>query len=289
MAGDWIKMRVNLDTDPAVFELAAELALDELSVVGRLWKVWAWADQHCVDGNAVGVTGVTLDRIVGVTGFAAALRKVGWLEGDDGLLVFPHFDRHNGQTAKKRGLTANRVARFRNAAGVTNALAEKRREEHKTLSAQAVVLPDKQTVLAFAPTIGVPENVAEAWFEETNARPLTPEGAWTDRAGRPIRVWQSALRAWGVKWVANESRALGSVSGRSQVATGKESVWSLEKRVDEAQKEIERLKANPSNKVFAEDSWERRLKPEVQSRVEELRQKIDAWRRQLRQEEPANV
>jgi len=283
MAGDWIKMRVNLDTDPAVFDIAAELGQDELSVVGRLWKLWSWADQHCLDGNAVGVTGVTLDRMVGVTGFAAALRKVGWLEGQDGALLFPNFDRHNGQTAKKRGLTAARVAKHRNARSVTTALPEKSRvEKNKTPSPAAVDLPEKATVLAFAPTIGVPENVAEAWFEETNARPLAPDGSWTDRNGRPIRLWQSALRSWGVKWAANEHRP---ASAARPGAGGKESVWSLEKRVEEAVKEIDRLKSNPANKVFVEDSWDRRLKPEIQKRVDELKAKINGWRSQLRQEE----
>ncbi len=284
MGGDWIKMRVNLDTDPAVFEMAAELGQDELSVVGRLWKIWSWADQHCVDGNAVGVTGVTLDRIVGVTGFAAALRKVGWLQGEEGMLVFPHFERHNGQTAKKRGLTAARVAKFRNARGVTDALSEKRRvEKNKTPSpaAVAVDLVEKATVLAFAPTIGVPDNVAEAWFEETNARPLAPDGSWTDRNGRPIRVWQSALRSWGVKWAANEHRP---ASAARPSFGGKESVWSLEKRVEEAVKQIDRLKANPTNKTFTDDSWERRLKPEIQLQVDDLKSKIKGWRSKLREE-----
>lgn len=116
----WIKMRVNLDTDPAVISIASRLKLPELHVVGLLWKVWAWADQHTESGNAVCVTHVTLDRFTGVTGFANALRKAGWLTGKDHALTFPNFDRHNGASAKLRGKTAKRVANFRNAKGVTN-------------------------------------------------------------------------------------------------------------------------------------------------------------------------
>lgn len=113
-------MRVNLDTDPAVIGIATRLKLPELHVIGLLWKVWAWADQHTESGNAVSVTNVTLDRFTGVTGFANALRKVGWLTGKDNALTFPNFARHNGATAKLRGKTAKRVANFRNAKGVTN-------------------------------------------------------------------------------------------------------------------------------------------------------------------------
>ena len=135
MAGDWIKMRINLDTNPHVLAIAADLGLHPLHVVGMLWKVWAWADSHSLDGNALRVTDVTLDRFVDRTGFALSLRKVGWLEGRDGLLTFPRFAEHNGQTAKKRAETQERVSRHRNANRVTDvtqkALPEKRREEKR--------------------------------------------------------------------------------------------------------------------------------------------------------------
>jgi hypothetical protein len=133
MAGDWIKMRTNLDTDPRVIDIATRLGITELQVVGMLWKVWSWADAHTLDGNAIRVTDVTLDRFTLVTGFADALRKVGWLEGRDGLLSFPRFAEHNGQTAKNRAETKERVAKHRNAKTVTDVtqkpLPEKRREE----------------------------------------------------------------------------------------------------------------------------------------------------------------
>jgi hypothetical protein len=133
MAGDWIKMRTNLDTDPRVIDIATRLGVSELQVVGMLWKVWSWADAHTLDGNAIRVTDVTLDRFTLVTGFADALRKVGWLEGRDGLLTFPRFAEHNGQTAKNRAETKERVAKHRNAKSVTDVtpkpLPEKRREE----------------------------------------------------------------------------------------------------------------------------------------------------------------
>lgn len=129
MAGDWIKMRTNLDTDPRVLQIAEDLGLSELQVVGCLWKLWSWADEHTLDGNAVSVTEALLDRFTGVTGFAKSLRKVGWLEGEDRDLSFPRFDEHNGKTAKNRAQTKKRVEKSRNAPSVTKALPEKRREE----------------------------------------------------------------------------------------------------------------------------------------------------------------
>ena len=133
MAGDWIKMRTNLDTDPRVIEIAVGLDVPELHVVGCLWKLWAWADQHTLDGNNICVTRVTLDRFTGLPGFAEMLRKVGWLAGRDGALTFPRFAEHNGQTAKKRAETTERVRKHRNTKSVTDvtrkALPEKRRED----------------------------------------------------------------------------------------------------------------------------------------------------------------
>jgi hypothetical protein len=135
MAGDWIKMRTNLDTDWRVIEMAGHLGIPELHVVGCLWKLWTWADQHTLDGNAIRVTSVTLDRFTGVTGFAEALRKVGWLDGRDNALSFPRFAEHNGHTAKNRAETNKRVAKHRNANAVTGVtqkpLPEKRREEKR--------------------------------------------------------------------------------------------------------------------------------------------------------------
>lgn len=132
MSGDWIKMRTNLDTDPRVVGIAERLGVTEFEVVGCLWKVWAWADEHSLDGNAISVTSVTLERITRVApGFMSALIDVGWLLESDGKITFPRFDEHNGNTAKSRALTQKRVKRHRNVESVTPALPEKRREDIK--------------------------------------------------------------------------------------------------------------------------------------------------------------
>lgn len=137
MAGDWIKMRTNLDADPRVVKIADTLGKPELYVVGMLWKVWSWADAHTLDGNGICVTSVTLDRFTGVKGFAKSLEEVGWLEEKNGKISFPRFGEHNGKTAKKRMETYERVKKHRNEKSVTEvtqkelqkALQEETREE----------------------------------------------------------------------------------------------------------------------------------------------------------------
>ncbi|WP_425327874.1 DnaT-like ssDNA-binding domain-containing protein [Pseudomonas nitroreducens] len=113
MAGDWIKMRTALADDPAVIAMADRLGLDEFSVVGRLHHLWSWADSQSRDGHAVGVTVRWLNRHVRCDGFAEALAHVGWLTIDDAGISFPNFDRHNGESAKARGLAKNRKEKQR--------------------------------------------------------------------------------------------------------------------------------------------------------------------------------
>ncbi len=129
MAGDWIKIDIATPDKPEIDKMATILKLDHDSVLGKCVRVWIWADLQSVDGNALSVTETFLDRLTYCSGFASALRQVGWLCGKDGHLMIPNFDRHNGQTAKNRALTGKRVQKSRNAASVTKSLPEKRREE----------------------------------------------------------------------------------------------------------------------------------------------------------------
>lgn len=121
MAGDWIKARIDLHDDPAVVAMSESLDVDEFSVVGRLVKLWGWADKHTSDGVTSGVTLKWVDRYVAMTGFAEAMVDCGWLDFTDGVISFPGFDIHNGQSAKKRCDDAlrKRMSRSRHK-GVTN-------------------------------------------------------------------------------------------------------------------------------------------------------------------------
>lgn len=113
MAGDWIKMRHDLADDPAVIGMAARLGLDEFAVVGRLHHLWVWADKQSRDGHAASVTFQWIDRKVQRDGFAQAMSDAGWLEETDTGILFPRFERHNGDSAKKRALGANRQQKSR--------------------------------------------------------------------------------------------------------------------------------------------------------------------------------
>lgn len=113
MAGEWIKMRTDLRDDPAVVLIADRLGVEEDLIVGKLHRIWSWADRHTTDGCAVGVSYKWVDRYVACLGLADAMESAGWLAMDGDNLVLPGFDRHNGSSAKKRcdAATRQRVSR----------------------------------------------------------------------------------------------------------------------------------------------------------------------------------
>lgn len=144
MAGDWIKMRSNLWDDPRVGALVDATETTEATVIGGLYWLWATADQHSEDGFMPGLTLRQIDRKTGIPGFGAALVLIGWLSETEGGLTLVKFDEHNGASAKKRAVTAKRVANHRSGnadvtqaalqdehASVTGALAREREREEK--------------------------------------------------------------------------------------------------------------------------------------------------------------
>jgi hypothetical protein len=121
--GNWIKMRHDLYDDPDVRRVARATGLDRDQVVGKLFRLWSWADRHGVNG-LVSAEIEDLDDQVGHVGFGAALVSVGWLGTPDGGIEIPHWDRHFSDSAKVRGLAGQRAekhrSRQRNATRVTD-------------------------------------------------------------------------------------------------------------------------------------------------------------------------
>lgn len=174
MAGDWLPMRHDLPHDPAVIGIASATGLDEDTVVGKLLRVWAWFDSQTTDGNARSVTVAWLDRYLGAPGFAQAMVDQNWLIVYDGGLQIPDFDKFISQSAKKRSLTAKRVASHKarrkregNAGSVTTALPteQNRREDIDNTPPT----PQGVTGLERPP-------VADASQDEPPGEPLDPTG-----------------------------------------------------------------------------------------------------------------
>ena len=151
MAGDWMKIELELPDKPEVHSIASALNLDPDAVVGKLIRVWQWFDKHTVDGNARGVTYSLLDRITSVTGFGETMISVGWLEQNDTVLSMPKFDRHTSASAKQRALTAKRVSKIRNA-NVTPEALPREEKKRKDIKQKASRLSGKITLKHFLET-----------------------------------------------------------------------------------------------------------------------------------------
>jgi len=74
-----------------------------------------------MDGTAPAITPKWVDRYVGRTGFADAMIKARWISFSDDGVTFPAFERHNGESAKRRGEAAirQRLSRKNRDDGVT--------------------------------------------------------------------------------------------------------------------------------------------------------------------------
>ncbi|MFA5525943.1 MAG: hypothetical protein WC992_03870 [Acholeplasmataceae bacterium] len=108
MADDWIKVRTTIHEQREVVLIAKRLGLIREHVVGLVVRFWGWADANTADGNLPHMAAGDVDDIVGQVGFAEAMIEAGWLLADPGGLILPNFTRHNGTTAKQRGLATRR-------------------------------------------------------------------------------------------------------------------------------------------------------------------------------------
>jgi hypothetical protein len=113
MRRSWIKIETNTPDKPEICIIASHLRMDADAVMGKLIRVWSWAELNVSNHNETSVTIEFLDKVAGKKGFSGALEKAGWLQKKEGSLVFPGFDRHNGQAAKGRAQTALRVSKHR--------------------------------------------------------------------------------------------------------------------------------------------------------------------------------
>ncbi len=213
MAGDWIPMRMDLHEDPAVIAIAVATGMDEYAVVGRLHKLWGWANKQLASGVASGVTSDWVDRYVSAAGFAAAMLDAGWLRTrSGGAIEFPNFERWNSGGAKKRLLNAQWMRNRRGGAesgepNTTPAPPEKRREQKK----KAPLPPSggersdpswKELFAAVTEISGLDAKAGGAKIGSATALLLKAEPPYT-----PAEVREFGKRFWQLcPWAADKKR-----------------------------------------------------------------------------------
>ena len=179
MAEPWIKMRTNLSTSPKVVRISSALKADRLRVVGGLHSAWSLFDQHSEDGILVGYSPETLDELIGWPGFTAAMIAVEWAFYDGEILSLPRYEGHNGQSAKRRAMDADRKKEVRK---VSASQADKKRTRgDKNREDKELGEPNGSPLSANADGAG----------GGSEAKPANP-----DRAQRLAQVTDEAMAAY---------------------------------------------------------------------------------------------
>ncbi len=132
-------MRHDLAEDPAVIGIAQSLGLSTDTVVGKLHRLWSWADRQTADGFVRNVSHQWVDEFANQAGFACAIEHEKWLifVSENGVqgVQFPHFERHNGESAKRRAAETQRKARQRsvpqNVRKMSQDHADKKRDQRR--------------------------------------------------------------------------------------------------------------------------------------------------------------
>lgn len=180
----WLKITHELPEKPEVLAIAGKTGLNRFDIVGRLFILWRWFDNNTVDGNARGVTSVTLEACLfgyhSDAGFVTAVVAVGWLtESEDGISVVK-FDEHISESAKNRAQTAKRVAKSKanakgngegngegnaegNGASVTKTVPRERVRERDISTSNEVEKPRKRVTAPDMPP-DVSEQVWTDWL-----------------------------------------------------------------------------------------------------------------------------
>lgn len=169
MAGDWIKVETCTPGKAEIIRLARLLSMKHDEALGVVVRFWMWADTNTVDGRVDGVASTDVDAVLSCPGICRALEAVGWLviDKEKESIKIPKFDRHNGESAKKRALTNRRQAKWRNASvdGASSTSASTREEKRRVIKQETP--PAKDAGPLWGESLAI---LTEQGFSEKSAR-----------------------------------------------------------------------------------------------------------------------
>lgn len=118
----WIKIETHTPDKPEIRQLARLCQCSKAEAFLAFFRVFVWLDEQTDDGHVEFFTMQDADEIGGLCGFGEALQEVRWLTFGPTGAVVSNWDRHNGQSAKRRCLDAERKRRkVRNESGSDSA------------------------------------------------------------------------------------------------------------------------------------------------------------------------
>ena len=118
----WIKIETHTPDKAELRHIARLCNCTKAEAFLAFFRVFVWLDEQTEDGHVDFFTIADADDIGGLAGLGNALEAVGWITFSASGAVVSNWDRHNGQSAKKRCVDAERARRSRSRHGesVTN-------------------------------------------------------------------------------------------------------------------------------------------------------------------------
>jgi hypothetical protein len=182
----WLKMRKDLDEDVRVHRIALVLKLSVDAVLGKLFRLWKWADTHAGGEDVDGLTLAWINAKVEQSGFAEQLVAAGWIAPTPTGFRLVNFAEHNWQAAKDKALAADRQASQRK---------KESRKSHAQGVTGTVTGPSQNRDLPIPIPLPPPyPPPSEGEFAET-ARPSAatePPALLTFECDGPVKEWHLA-------------------------------------------------------------------------------------------------
>ena len=109
----WIKVETHTPDKTELRQIARLCHCSKAEAFLAFFSVFVWLDEQTEDGHVDYFTPEDADEIAGLNGFGNALQEVRWITFSPGGAVVANWERHNGESAKKRCLAAERIKRYR--------------------------------------------------------------------------------------------------------------------------------------------------------------------------------
>ncbi len=171
----WIKVQVTLPESPKIFRLARLLGVGRMEALGYAVRWFCWLDSYCANGSTE-LTEEDVDALIGKCGITRAFCELGWAAVDTaGYVLVLEFDKHNGESSKKRAESQARVAAMR-----------ERQAEKDSCNAKSVTLalPEGEYNISNNNVVGSSTGVIGAPAEPAPTPDVNDEG---------FRYWLAAL------------------------------------------------------------------------------------------------
>jgi hypothetical protein len=114
----WLKVETHTPDKTELRQIARLCGCSKAEAFLAFFRIFVWLDEQTDDGHVEFFTAGDADEIAGLAGFGTALAEVRWITFGPTGAVVANWQRHNGQSAKRRCLDAERKRKnIRNKSG----------------------------------------------------------------------------------------------------------------------------------------------------------------------------